>query len=573
MNLSGASEALEKALKQIEPKTEAMEMDLYPKLVELQRWEHQWEKMNNEMSEQQQQALQSNGYTHLSHVQMKKVYSNSLAPKLDESSFMNAHLTEAQKEYRLEQDIRELAKLNAQQLNLKEVQASKRDRRTVQIDTTHLEAQEFTTGGDTPPLIVFHPNNTVAEVAVTSWPIFLNASNGNCSGKDCEPFYKPHNSTHEPVTYIQYATPIVPINHNDGGIQRDLKVSINQKTSKEKLSSKSKEKAESHEKEEEKESSEEDESLPKLETLKPFAFGATVNKGVILEGLTLSPYAFWSEVIQPEALSFQVLSPRAFIPSILSPGALLARVLSPAAFRAEILSPRALVAWVLTPEALIAEVLSPKALEVRVLSPETLIVQILSPNTLAPKILSPESLGVLVLSPSVLSPHILSSEKLMVEVLSPSILSGSEESSKESSEEHEEHHGTGHDGHATGHEGHPTGHDGHGTEHELHNTLHAGHETHTGYYNSIANQNSQHIHSLQHNLHHQGFTNNVVNIHDHSSRPTAFGTKNTEISSQSDSNRMTSRRDDNRMATVNGYSQFDINAGQPIRQASAVGLV
>lgn len=82
------------------------------------------------------------------------------------------------------------------------------------------------------------------------------------------------------------------------------------------------------------------EELPRFETLKPFAFGSRINEAVVLEGLTLSPYAFFSEIAQPELLNFEILSPRAFVPAVLSPSALIARVLSPAAFRAEILSPR-----------------------------------------------------------------------------------------------------------------------------------------------------------------------------------------------------------------------------------------
>uniref|UniRef100_A0A1I7RM06 Reverse transcriptase domain-containing protein n=1 Tax=Bursaphelenchus xylophilus TaxID=6326 RepID=A0A1I7RM06_BURXY len=355
----------------------------------------------------------------------------SVAPKLDESTFMNAHLTAAQKEYRLEQDIRALAKYSQP----KAPRRKKRER----IDTTKLEAEEFTIGEGHHDLIIFHENNTVGNVAVTSWPLILEQ---NCSEKNCTGFQFStaalFNSTTPPKQYIQRATPIRPVNTGDHVKLHDEHQSHGSKSSTSEESLKEHSKSESHHEKESKESEEEeDEELPKFETLKPFAFGAKVNKGVVLEGLTLSPFAFWSEILQPEALNFQVLSPRAFIPSILSPSALMARVLSPAAFRAEILSPRALHAWVLTPEALIAEVLSPKALEVRVLSPEALIIQILSPNALAPKILSPEALGVIVLSPSVLSPHILSSEKLMVEVLSPSILSGSEES-KESKEGEEE---------------------------------------------------------------------------------------------------------------------------------------
>ncbi|CAD5227685.1 unnamed protein product [Bursaphelenchus xylophilus] len=431
MQLSGASDALEKSVKELEPKMQSLERDVYPKIVELQRWESQWRKVEDEMDDQQKMHLTNEGYTFLNHNQMKRIYSSPLAPKLDESTFMNAHLTAAQKEYRLEQDIRALAKYSQP----KAPRRKKRER----IDTTKLEAEEFTIGEGHHDLIIFHENNTVGNVAVTSWPLILEQ---NCSEKNCTGFQFStaalFNSTTPPKQYIQRATPIRPVNTGDHVKLHDEHQSHGSKSSTSEESLKEHSKSESHHEKESKESEEEeDEELPKFETLKPFAFGAKVNKGVVLEGLTLSPFAFWSEILQPEALNFQVLSPRAFIPSILSPSALMARVLSPAAFRAEILSPRALHAWVLTPEALIAEVLSPKALEVRVLSPEALIIQILSPNALAPKILSPEALGVIVLSPSVLSPHILSSEKLMVEVLSPSILSGSEES-KESKEGEEE---------------------------------------------------------------------------------------------------------------------------------------
>uniref|UniRef100_A0A1I7SIN3 PH domain-containing protein n=1 Tax=Bursaphelenchus xylophilus TaxID=6326 RepID=A0A1I7SIN3_BURXY len=76
MQLSGASDALEKSVKELEPKMQSLERDVYPKIVELQRWESQWRKVEDEMDDQQKMHLTNEGYTFLNHNQMKRIYSS-----------------------------------------------------------------------------------------------------------------------------------------------------------------------------------------------------------------------------------------------------------------------------------------------------------------------------------------------------------------------------------------------------------------------------------------------------------------------------------------------------------------
>ncbi|KAI6176222.1 hypothetical protein M3Y97_00775100 [Aphelenchoides bicaudatus] len=419
LTVSGAARELEKIVKRLEPDMTKFEQNVYPKLIELERWQRQLKRVKQTYTPKQKEQLDKNGYTFLTADQMSLVYTSPLAPNLSNEAKLFARLTDEQREKRIEDDIRSLAKLSslipAQLHETHNIKTKRQKRAPTQVNSSSVDdVVELTQNlevnyGPGAQRKIFRDNDIVQfESTVNSSFNSFNLTencNNNLNETNCSPLRPPSRKPTE-------------------------------KTKDEKTE---KEEHENVEGESEVER-EEREELPKFETLKPFAFGSRFNEAVVLEGLTLSPYAFFSQIMQPEMLNFEILSPRAFIPSVLSPSALIARVLSPAAFRAEILSPRTLVAWVLVPEALILEVLSPKAIETRIASPEALIIQVLSPNTLAPKVWSPEAVGLVVLSPSFLSPRIQSGEKMMVEVLSPNILGGGSEESKEhGSHEHAEH--------------------------------------------------------------------------------------------------------------------------------------
>ncbi|CAD5220800.1 unnamed protein product [Bursaphelenchus okinawaensis] len=126
---------------------------------------------------------------------------------------------------------------------------------------------------------------------------------------------------------------------------------------------------------------EEQTEVPEIITLDPWAFGTRFG-GVVLEGIILSPAAFLFEIESPSALTFEALSPTVFFASVLSPLVLFSRVLSPSAFRAEVLDPQAFSSYILSPETLLAEVLSPRFMDLRIGSGRALTVEVLTPCTL-----------------------------------------------------------------------------------------------------------------------------------------------------------------------------------------------
>ncbi|KAI6236214.1 Moulting cycle MLT-10-like protein family-containing protein [Aphelenchoides besseyi] len=416
LTLSGASALLQKTVEKLEPKLHELERDVYPRLREMERWQRSWKRARSTQTIEQQQKLKDDGYAFLNTNQLNLIY--NIAPPLSEKAKLNAQMTERQRELRLENDIRRLAKLE-QELSWKRVKRALLDSSTdkQQRHQTTLSRAQFNR-------FVHHDDkkNGSEWVEITR-------------DVDVKIGPKAHNQMYTEATTESIITTKTSLANSCAETTSSTRCSpLSTPTSTVPTSRTPKQ----HDKEKE------EEELPKFETLAPFAFGSRINESVVLEALTLSPYAFWNELIQPEFASVMTLSPRAFVASTLSPMAAVARILTPSclvdinkiltvflAFRSEILSPRTMTAFVLSPEALI--------LEVRVASPEALIIQILSPNALAPKIYSPEALGLLILSPSFLSPRIKSQEKLMIEILSPNILGGSESHEEDAYKEHDHH--------------------------------------------------------------------------------------------------------------------------------------
>lgn len=192
-----------------------------------------------------------------------------VAPKLSEEAMMFSRMSTEQRERRVEEDIRNLAKLTSfipsNFESLKNIM-SRRKRSNRESIGDHIE--------------VNFGSNLTDDVNSTE----------SCENTTCSPLMPPTKTPHLHEHEKEHE-------HEHG-------------------------KSKEHEEEEE-------EELPKFETLKPFAFGSKINEAVVLEGLTLSPYAFFSQLAQPEMLNFEILSPRAFIPSVLSPSALIGKKLMP----------------------------------------------------------------------------------------------------------------------------------------------------------------------------------------------------------------------------------------------------
>ncbi|KAI6187378.1 hypothetical protein M3Y98_00236900 [Aphelenchoides besseyi] len=408
LTLSGASAVLQKTAEKLEPKLHVLERDVYPRLREMERWQRSWKRARSIQTIEQQQKLKSDGYAFLNPNQLNLIY--NIAPPLSEHAKLNAQMTESQREVRLENDIRRLAKLE-QELSWKRIKRALLDSSTEkhQNPQTAIPRTQFNR------FVHYEDKKNGSE-----WVEITRDIDVNINPKAHHPMYA--EATTESInSTITTETSLTNSCADTTNSARCSPLSTPTSTVPPSLPPKK------HDKEKD------EEELPKFETLAPFAFGSRINESVVLEALTLSPYAFWNELVQPEFASVMTLSPRAFVASTLSP---LAAV---APFRSEILSPRTMTAFVLSPEAMILEILSPKAIEVRVASPEALIIQILSPNALAPKIYSPEALGLLILSPSFLSPRIKSQEKLMIEILSPNILGGSGSHEEDTSKEHGHH--------------------------------------------------------------------------------------------------------------------------------------
>lgn len=77
LRLSGASKALEDAVQMLEPQMKGLEEHLYPKMIELERWQRQMKRVRETHTPEQQKQLKDNGYTFLNPDQLSLVYGSS----------------------------------------------------------------------------------------------------------------------------------------------------------------------------------------------------------------------------------------------------------------------------------------------------------------------------------------------------------------------------------------------------------------------------------------------------------------------------------------------------------------
>lgn len=197
-----------------------------------------------------------------------------MAPKLSEEAKLFARMSIEQRERRIEDDIRNLAKLNSLiPSNLQSTQHIKERRKRAsniqQTNSTIVDYVEISQNVEVnygPEAKVIQRDDDTIKLSPTVNSSF-DLTQDNCGDNDpsCSPLMPPTSTQ-----------------------------------------AKKEEREETEEKEEK-------EELPKFETLKPFAFGSRINEAVVLEGLTLSPYAFFAQLAQPEMLNFEILSPRAFV--------------------------------------------------------------------------------------------------------------------------------------------------------------------------------------------------------------------------------------------------------------------
>jgi hypothetical protein len=100
MELAGATKVLDKLLANIEPRMEAMERELYPTVLRLERMERRWNAVRTSFSEDQRMALDRWGYAILDGKQFGRLYGGK-----------GKHwgLTD---ELQLEEDIRRMARMD-----------------------------------------------------------------------------------------------------------------------------------------------------------------------------------------------------------------------------------------------------------------------------------------------------------------------------------------------------------------------------------------------------------------------------------------------------------------------------
>lgn len=76
LTLSGASKELEKIVQKLEPDMTAFKQNVYPRLIELERWQRQLRRVKQTYTVEQREQLRNNGYTFLTPDQMSLVYTS-----------------------------------------------------------------------------------------------------------------------------------------------------------------------------------------------------------------------------------------------------------------------------------------------------------------------------------------------------------------------------------------------------------------------------------------------------------------------------------------------------------------
>lgn len=74
LQLSGAGGALDQALQKLAPDMEHMERVVYPRVVELQRWQRAWDRLQGGFTESQRKRLDQHGYAFMTPQQLNLVY-------------------------------------------------------------------------------------------------------------------------------------------------------------------------------------------------------------------------------------------------------------------------------------------------------------------------------------------------------------------------------------------------------------------------------------------------------------------------------------------------------------------
>jgi hypothetical protein len=82
LTLSGAGRELEKVVQKLEPDMNNFERNVYPKLIELERWQRQLKRVRQTYSASQKDQLKRDGYTFLTPDQMSLAYMSPCKYKL-----------------------------------------------------------------------------------------------------------------------------------------------------------------------------------------------------------------------------------------------------------------------------------------------------------------------------------------------------------------------------------------------------------------------------------------------------------------------------------------------------------
>uniref|UniRef100_A0A915DWG2 Uncharacterized protein n=1 Tax=Ditylenchus dipsaci TaxID=166011 RepID=A0A915DWG2_9BILA len=104
LQASGAGPAMKKALKDLQPQID----HLFPAILELERVDANWKRVQNTLNEQQVQQMKQRGYAFLESPQLQLLYEEDRLKHLSDYHKMS----QPQREARLEASIRQLAKLD-----------------------------------------------------------------------------------------------------------------------------------------------------------------------------------------------------------------------------------------------------------------------------------------------------------------------------------------------------------------------------------------------------------------------------------------------------------------------------
>uniref|UniRef100_A0AC35G0P9 Uncharacterized protein n=1 Tax=Panagrolaimus sp. PS1159 TaxID=55785 RepID=A0AC35G0P9_9BILA len=138
LEISGASKTLKELVAKMEPEMKAMNEKVFPTVQELERMDKNWEMVVKSYSEEQKVDIADNGYAFLESEQLQLVYSGKDKSKLKINLNSYAKLSKEQKQKRIDNDIRKLAKLNPDDI--------RRARRQIVV---HPDNGEVTVGNNT----------------------------------------------------------------------------------------------------------------------------------------------------------------------------------------------------------------------------------------------------------------------------------------------------------------------------------------------------------------------------------------------------------------------------------------